>query len=52
VKRSPARFCHSERSEESPFGLRPEKKERFLAPLGMTKEWGRSGSPCAGDLLS
>jgi len=29
-------FCHSERSEESLLGLR-QKKERFFAPLRMTK---------------
>src|SRR5579863_1674251 len=33
-------FCHSERSEESLFHFTHEKKERFLASLGMTKGVG------------
>jgi hypothetical protein len=32
-------FCHSERSEESLFDMVDEKKERFLASLGITKFW-------------
>jgi hypothetical protein len=35
-------FCHSEQSEESLFDLTHEKKERFLASLGMTKGRGPS----------
>jgi hypothetical protein len=35
------KFCHSERSEESllDLSLRKQKKERFLASLGMTELW-------------
>jgi len=37
AEKGPHSFCHSERSEESLFDFTDEKKERFLASLGMTK---------------
>jgi hypothetical protein len=37
LRKIPPPFCHSERSEESLFDMVDEKKERFLASLGMTK---------------